>query len=286
MSSYDAAVVDTAMLEHPDLIRLSRGVRLMYLEALVWSKLHRTDGQIPKHMLRRISDEADVESAARSLVEVQRWEDDGDEWSIVDYLTTQMSAARVARRQETARVRFDRWSAGSSNDVANDVANDSARPAPPRPKRAGGGGAGGGSRGRAEPGAPTPGRPGDIPPLDGPDNATPCSRCGVMLDTDEMEWPSQSDRDLDKPFCPTCLRYAKEHGRIGGNHDDGICLALKKNGEPCSVRVATAEDFNPWCSLYHGAASKRGINPQIGQPYLNKHRAEVQAEWAAAEANG
>jgi hypothetical protein len=42
-SSYDSALVDTATIEDARLLSLERGIRLLHLEAMVWSKLHRSD---------------------------------------------------------------------------------------------------------------------------------------------------------------------------------------------------------------------------------------------------
>jgi hypothetical protein len=124
MSGYDAAILSTAMLEHPDLVRLPRGVRLLYVEALVWSKLHRTDGQIVKHMLRRVSDEPNTDAAAAALVGCGRWTDEGEAWRIVGYLDQQWSAERVAKNQAQARVRYERMMVGRANAVTNAVTND------------------------------------------------------------------------------------------------------------------------------------------------------------------
>ena len=109
MSSYDAALVSTAMIEHPDLLELPRGVRYLYVEALIWSRLHHTDGAIPRHMPRHFSDEPDPDAAAAALVEAGRWAATTSGWTIVGFEDTQMTAERVAKRRADARARWDKF---------------------------------------------------------------------------------------------------------------------------------------------------------------------------------
>jgi hypothetical protein len=66
-SSYESALVDVAMIEDPRLLTLPRGVRLLYLEALVWSKAHLTDGFIPALALGRLTDQLDPTTQPGSL---------------------------------------------------------------------------------------------------------------------------------------------------------------------------------------------------------------------------
>lgn len=128
MSSYDAAIIDTETIEHPALLALSRSVRLVHLEAIVWSRLHHTDGKIPALSLRRLTDEPDHLEAARQLVEAGVWQSSAQGWSIVGFLDKQMSAERVRQKRELSRERYDRWQAGKrekgSNALANAAAND------------------------------------------------------------------------------------------------------------------------------------------------------------------
>jgi hypothetical protein len=142
-SSLDSALVDTATIEDPRLVVLPRGIRLLAIEALVWSKLHRTDGFLPATAILRMTDEPDPWGAAARLTEAGVWEGRGDSWQIVGFTETQMSAARVREKQAAAKVRYDRWQQAhmGARRVANGVTNDSARPAPPA--RKGGGQVGG-----------------------------------------------------------------------------------------------------------------------------------------------
>ena len=54
--------------DDPVLLRLTRGVRLLYIEGLIWSCKHETDGCIPGHVLVRITDEPEPHEAAGHLV--------------------------------------------------------------------------------------------------------------------------------------------------------------------------------------------------------------------------
>ena len=108
-SSYDSAVVDTAMIEDTRMLGLPRGVRLLHIEALVWCKLRRTDGLIPRGALPRMTDEPDAADAAARLVRAGLWESDEAGWRIVDYADTQMSRAQVERKVQLARKARDRY---------------------------------------------------------------------------------------------------------------------------------------------------------------------------------
>ena len=111
-SSYDAAVVDTALIEDERLLRLPRGIRLLYLEALVWCKAHRSDGRIPPTALRRMTDEPDERAAAGQLVEAGLWRMEADCWVISDYCRHQMTRDRVERKEARAREARDRYEEG------------------------------------------------------------------------------------------------------------------------------------------------------------------------------
>jgi hypothetical protein len=145
MSSYDAAIIDTEIIEHPDLLALPRSVRLVHLEAIVWSKLHHTDGAIPALSLRRLTDEPDHMDAARQLVDAGLWRSSASGWSIIGFLDKQWSAERVKHKRELARERYSRWQDKQdakpkpSNALANAAANgpDLTRPDLTRPDKEG-----------------------------------------------------------------------------------------------------------------------------------------------------
>ena len=122
-SSYDSAIIDTALIEHPDLVRLSRGIRYMYVKAIVWSRVHRTDGLIPKHMLHRITDEPEADAGALELVRVGRWVDHDENWEIVGFLDNQMSAAQVAQERDQARARKRRQRSLEMSRVTDGVSH-------------------------------------------------------------------------------------------------------------------------------------------------------------------
>lgn len=110
MSSYDAAIIDVTILEHPDLLALPRGTRLLHLEGYVWSRAQRTDGTIPRHMLARIAfDEPDPQAAAEQLVTTGLWATTDDGWRIVDFLETQWSRETVHRKRSDNKRRYEKW---------------------------------------------------------------------------------------------------------------------------------------------------------------------------------
>jgi len=140
MSSLDGAIIDTEILEHPDLLPLPRSIRLLAVEAIVWCRLHHTDGRIPAHMLSRITDDPDPKAAAAQLVEAGRWTMTAEGWLIVDYLDKQMSAERVKEKRQNSRERYDRWQAGKNKQASNAPDNAPANEptngaAPSRPDR-------------------------------------------------------------------------------------------------------------------------------------------------------
>jgi hypothetical protein len=129
---------------------------------MVWSKLRRTDGFIPTGGLARLTDEANPAEAARELVRATLWAAAPGGWQIVDYLTTQMSAARVEQMKQGAAERYDAWRAkhpdhprGKPQRVANTVANGPALPPALPPAREGAEGGGGAPLGQ-EAAAATP----------------------------------------------------------------------------------------------------------------------------------
>src|SRR5207237_6429574 len=104
--------VGLSMIEHPALLDLPRGVRLLHIEATVWSKFHQTDGHIPASSLRRITDEPDYQTAAAALVAAGLWAVTATGWTIVGFLDKQMSAERLRRKREDAKARYDRSQPG------------------------------------------------------------------------------------------------------------------------------------------------------------------------------
>lgn len=91
--------------DDPRMYQLSRGVRYLRFEAIVWANKHGTDGRLPKYALPRFTDEPNAEAAAGQLVDVGIWDVDGDGWVIVGFLDEQPSAADVERTQALARDR-------------------------------------------------------------------------------------------------------------------------------------------------------------------------------------
>jgi hypothetical protein len=269
-SSYDAAVIDDLILKHPDLIRAGRSAQFLQLEAIVWSKQHRTDGFIPTHMPPLFSGSPTLADDIGSLVEVGRWAEvpDGG-WQIVGFLDSQMSAARIAQKRELGSIRYDNWQAREAAKHApnalgkstNAFISNSNATAPPRPATQGKGegvGARADTLPRASAGSAAPPMDGDDE--DDSDSSSRCDRCGVVVLDDEGKVLG------DDLYCPTCRDYRRADGNA--------CTALTKaTGEPCSQRVKEGH----WCQ-YHRQPRSRGSDPSIGQPQLDRERRKAQAK--------
>lgn len=80
-------------------------MRWFWLEATVWCNEHETDGEIPMHGLRWITDEEDPVAAAELLVDAGLWETTPDGYRDLDFLDDQPSAEDVERTRVLARER-------------------------------------------------------------------------------------------------------------------------------------------------------------------------------------
>ena len=144
--------------EDPVLLELPRGIRLLYVEALVYSNAHGTDGKLPRHVLSRVTDEPDPVAAAEQLVAAGVWDATDAGWSIA--FDDQLPAKEVRERREATALRTKRWDhhrrgqhdlcrpgyckQASASDAASggasDDASDDALPSRPVPTRSGEGG--------------------------------------------------------------------------------------------------------------------------------------------------
>jgi hypothetical protein len=102
------AKFDDRFTENPDLLALPRGVRLLYIESIVWSCKLLQDGVIPAHVLTRISDEPNVEQAAQQLVDARFWTRTETGYVIGDFLEHQPSRAEVEKRRADTAARQER----------------------------------------------------------------------------------------------------------------------------------------------------------------------------------
>jgi hypothetical protein len=91
-------LTDTA-LDDPGFLTLSRGARLLHLEALAFASRHTTDGLVPGHALSRLTDEPDAEVSADALVAAGLWERADSGWRLVWLQDDQPSAEDVARKR-------------------------------------------------------------------------------------------------------------------------------------------------------------------------------------------
>jgi hypothetical protein len=93
--------------DDPALLGLPRGIRLLHVEALVWSNAHGTDGALPRHVLARITDEPDPGIAAEQLVAAGLWTETDEGWAIA--FGDQLPAKEVKERREATALRTRRW---------------------------------------------------------------------------------------------------------------------------------------------------------------------------------
>jgi hypothetical protein len=103
-------LLDDQWGDHPSMLKLPRGVRLLYVEGLLYAAKHLTDGHVPTFALRRLTDELDDQGGAAALVEAGLWRATPEGWEIVGYLEElkQSSRADVLRRREESRHRQER----------------------------------------------------------------------------------------------------------------------------------------------------------------------------------
>lgn len=111
--------IGAEFLTDPSFLSISRGARLLHIEATIWSNQQGTDGRVPAYMLARISDDPDVDAAAQELINADRWEREFngetyvDEKSgkrfmrtvafqLIDFLDNQPSADDAARTRKLA----------------------------------------------------------------------------------------------------------------------------------------------------------------------------------------
>ena len=102
--------------DHPILLGLPRGVRLLHVEATVWSCKHETDGAIPSAAPPRFTDEPDVDIAVAALVEVGLWEVAERGWQLVDFHKAQRRSADIAQDRYEAAERQARARAHREGD--------------------------------------------------------------------------------------------------------------------------------------------------------------------------
>ena len=209
------ARLDDGITDRPDLLALSRPVRLLHIEGIVWACRHETDGAIPRHVLRKVTDEPDPEQAAGELVGAGLWEATDEGWAIVGFLDDQVSAedlakqrAVAAERQRRSRQhkagdhsscdpRYCRRAAadrdregvtdGVSHGVTDGVSHDPpTRPDPTRPVGRRGEGVGGESDADASPLASLPQKGGDHRSSPRNDTCSDCNGRGYVLGEDRL----------------------------------------------------------------------------------------------------
>lgn len=91
----------------PGMLSVDRDARLVHLEAMTWCNAHGTDGQVPKHAMRKITDSPDPEAAIAQLVTAGEWELNDSGWRLTQFLKDQPAAATVEQQRADAKRRKD-----------------------------------------------------------------------------------------------------------------------------------------------------------------------------------
>lgn len=122
--------LDDGIYDHPKILAVDTGDRLLYVWSLCWSSRHGTDGLIPRSALPYIAVLAGADSdAADRLVAAGLWHEIDGGWTVHDFGDYQPSAAEVAemrrKRAEAGRVGGLRSGDVRSKHEANGEANAS-----------------------------------------------------------------------------------------------------------------------------------------------------------------
>jgi len=102
-------VTDTRLPEHyltsPTLDALTSDAFRVYVNSLIWSNAHGTDGVLPTRALRLLHPDGTRHDLADELVAVGLLEQSDDGYTVRDFLTYQSSAKSVETARELARDR-------------------------------------------------------------------------------------------------------------------------------------------------------------------------------------
>jgi hypothetical protein len=128
------ARLDDMLPVHPKIRTLSDSAFRLYISAICWSSLHRTNGHVPSNQLRFVSDVRRAQQCADQLVQAGLWETADDGWCIHDYLEYQPSAEKVRQEREAKRQRQERWrrSVDASQDASHNPPVDASQDASSR----------------------------------------------------------------------------------------------------------------------------------------------------------
>lgn len=97
------AKLSDTFIDDPVLLGVPRGARLLHVEGIVWCCKQETDGQIPAHVLGRITDEPELDKAVDYLIDAGLWARTDTGFEVVNFLDEQPSREQVqARRADTA----------------------------------------------------------------------------------------------------------------------------------------------------------------------------------------
>lgn len=110
------AKVSDTFIDDPVLLALPRGVRLLYVEGTVWSCKQETDGQVPAHVVGRITDEPDPLAAVEQLVDAGLWDRTDDGFVIVGFELQQRSSEELEAARKLNAVRQERHRRHRSGD--------------------------------------------------------------------------------------------------------------------------------------------------------------------------
>ncbi len=118
--------LDDGFSSHPKTLAAGCEAVALLIASLCWSSRNLTDGVIPKHVLPLLLGETGVKkAAAKRLVEVGYWHEQGEHWEINGYLERNPSRAQVEKNR--ARWRRYKLSTGDSTAEPNVESNGDLR---------------------------------------------------------------------------------------------------------------------------------------------------------------
>jgi hypothetical protein len=116
--------IDDKIFQHPKILAVGSGAKLVYLAGICYSGMSLTDGFIPAHQANVLAVTAGLSSSAKyakELVAAGLWVEIEGGYQVHDYLDYNESAAKVHTKKEAARDRMAEMRAGKKRGSSSDV---------------------------------------------------------------------------------------------------------------------------------------------------------------------
>lgn len=121
--------LDDQFFRHPKSVEAGRDAKFLFIAGLCYCATHLTDGHIPANAVRLIAADAEVKpTAAKKLLEIGLWSQNGNNYIVHDYLRYQPSRESVQKhREEVSEVKSRagkkgaqaRWGHGKPDGITN-----------------------------------------------------------------------------------------------------------------------------------------------------------------------